>query len=405
MNNDAESALNARRRETSIVGLVSFAHMLSHFYMLCVPPLFPLLRRDLGLDYVDMGLTVTIYAVVTGALQTPMGFLVDRFGGRAVLIAGLFVNGLAIFLAAHVTGFWGLAFAMALGGLGSSVFHPADYTILNSVVANERIGRALSLHSLAGNLGFLAGPLFVAFVAAYGGWTLALQAAGGMGMVFAFVMAAAPAAWYEGAASGPRKSRGAQWRMLLSSPRILSLFAFYMFSSAANSGVVHFSVVSLHELYGAPLAAAAVALTVYQAAQMLAVLPGGYVADKVSSQETVLVVAFAVSGVAVAIVGAQAVPFALAVALLGVSGAMRGLVNASRDVSVRHAAGAVSVGTVFAFVTTGYAGGQVIGPIAYGFMVDMGRPDFVFWLSAGFTVAGIATMLAGLRAPAPQAAE
>jgi hypothetical protein len=193
--------------------------------------------------------------------------------------------------------------------------------------------------------------------------------------------------------------------MLLGSPRILSLFAFYMFSSAANSGVVHFSVVSLHELYGAPLAAAAAALTVYQAAQMLAVLPGGYVADKVSSQEAVLVVAFAISGVAVAIVGAQAVPFALAVGLLGVSGAMRGLVNASRDVSVRHAAGAVSVGTVFAFVTTGYSGGQIIGPIAYGLMVDMGRPDFVFWLSAGFTVAGIATMLAGLRAPAPQAAE
>ena len=165
MNTDAQSAFNARRRETSIIGLVSFAHMLSHFYMLCVPPLFPLLRRDLGLDYVDMGLTVTIYAVVTGALQTPVGFLVDRFGGRAVLIAGLFVNGLAIFLAAHVTGFWGLAFAMALGGVGSSVFHPADYTILNSVVATERIGRALSIHALAGNLGFLAGPLFVAFVA------------------------------------------------------------------------------------------------------------------------------------------------------------------------------------------------------------------------------------------------
>jgi MFS family permease len=405
MNEDAQ----ARRREAPVIGLVSFAHMLSHFYMLCAPPLFPLLRKDLGLDYVDMGLTVTIYAVITGALQTPMGFLVDRFGGRLVLIAGLFVNGLAIFLAAYVTGFWGLAAAMALGGLGSSVFHPADYTILNSVVGAPRIGRALSVHSLAGNIGFLAGPLFVAFVSAYGGWTLALQSAGLMGMAFALLMAAAPAAWYEGStsgsASGPRKSRGAQWLLLIASPRILSLFAFYMFSSAANSGVVHFSVVSLHELYGVPLAAAAAALTIYQAAQMLAVLPGGYVADKARSQEVVLATCFAISGVAVAIVGVNALPFIIATALLGVSGAMRGLVNASRDVSVRHAAGAVSVGTVFAFVTTGYAGGQVIGPIAYGLMVDMGRPDFVFWLSAGFTVLGIATMLAGLRAPAPQAAQ
>jgi len=104
----------SERHDAPIIALVSFAHLLSHFFMLCVPPLFPLLRKDLGLDYVDMGLTVTIYAIVTGALQTPMGFLVDRFGGRPVLIAGLFVNALAIFLAAYVTGFWGLAFAQGL---------------------------------------------------------------------------------------------------------------------------------------------------------------------------------------------------------------------------------------------------------------------------------------------------
>jgi len=395
----------SERHDAPIIALVSFAHLLSHFFMLCVPPLFPLLRKDLGLDYVDMGLTVTIYAIVTGALQTPMGFLVDRFGGRPVLIAGLFVNALAIFLAAFVTGFWGLAFAMALGGLGSSVFHPADYTILNAAVSPSRIGRAMSAHSLAGNLGFLVGPLFVAFVAAFGGWTLALQSAGLLGMAFAIVMAIAPAAWYEGDAAVPRKSRAAQWRMLISSPRILSLFVFYMFSSAANSGIVHFSVVTLHELYQVPLAAAAVALTIYQAAQMLMVLPGGYLADKISSQEALLAVCFAASGVAVIVVGVTAVPFAAAVVILGASGAMRGLVNASRDISVRHAAGAVSVGTVFAFVTTGYSGGQVIGPIAYGFLVDMGRPDYVFWLSGAFSFLGVSTMLVGLRAPAPQPAE
>jgi MFS family permease len=63
------------------------------------------------------------------------------------------------------------------------------------------------------------------------------------------------------------------------------------------------------------------------------------------------------------------------------------------------------VGTVFAFVTTGYSGGQVIGPIAYGFLVDMGRPDYVFWLSGAFSFLGVSTMLVGLRAPAPQPAE
>ena len=71
---------------------------------------------------------------------------------------------------------------------------------------------------------------------------------------------------------------------------------------------------------------------------------------------------------------------------------MRGLVNASRDVSVRHAATDVSVGTLFGFVTTGYSGGQILGPPLYGWLLDIGHPQLVFWGSAAFSTLAIATM-------------
>jgi MFS family permease len=53
----------------------------------------------------------------------------------------------------------------------------------------------------------------------------------------------------------------------------------------------------------------------------------------------------------------------------------------------------VSVGTLFGFVTTGYSGGQIIGPTLYGWIMDFGRPELVFWASAGFSALAIATML------------
>ena len=133
---------------------------------------------------------------------------------------------------------------------------------------------------------------------------------------------------------------------------------------------------------------------------MLAVLPGGWLADKVENHELILAICFGVSGLCVLLAGAGGLPFWLVISLLGAAGALRGLVNASRDVSVRHAATErVSVGTLFGFVTTGFSGGQIIGPALYGWIMDLGRPELVFWASAAFSTLAIATMLVNRWTP------
>ena len=144
--------------ELKTIGLVSFAHLLSHLYMLSLPPLFIYVREDLNVSFVSLGLTVTAYAVTTGLLQTPMGFLVNRIGGGKVLAGGLFLNAAAIAAVSLVTDFWQVIALMFVAGVGSSVFHPADYSILAARVAPERLGRALATHALGGNLGFVAAP-------------------------------------------------------------------------------------------------------------------------------------------------------------------------------------------------------------------------------------------------------
>jgi MFS family permease len=132
---------------------------------------------------------------------------------------------------------------------------------------------------------------------------------------------------------------------------------------------------------------------------MFAVLPGGWLADKFPNHEVVLAFCMVGSAGFLLLCGSGALPFVAVLGSIGVAGAFHGLVNASRDISVRGAAQDVSVGTVFAFVTTGYSAGQVIGPLVYGLILDFGRPQLVFVASATFSLLAILTMLARRNAP------
>ncbi|MFN3890952.1 MAG: MFS transporter [Beijerinckiaceae bacterium] len=390
-------AANTRPKgELKTVGLVSFAHLLSHLYMLALPPLFIFVREDLNVSFVSLGLSVTAYAVTTGLLQTPMGFLVNRIGGGKVLAGGLFLNAAAIAAVAFTTEYWQIIALMLLAGVGSSVFHPADYSILAARVEPQRLGRALATHALGGNLGFVAAPPLVVALAAMFGWRSALLIVGGGGMILAIALAFQMSAI--GQPKGAEKKQDS-WRRLVRSPAILLLFVFYTLSAAANSGIVHFSVSAFSEIYGLPVATAAIALTTYQVLSMLAVLPGGWLADRFENHELVLAVCMAGSAAFLLLCGSGALPFAAVLASIAVAGALHGLVNASRDISVRGAAKDVSVGTVFGFVTTGYSAGQIIGPALYGLILDLGRPQLVFVASAAFSLLAILTMLARRNAP------
>lgn len=388
------------RHEIPVIGTISFGHLLSHLYMLAIPPLFPLLRNDFAVGYVELGLTITAYAVTTGLLQTPVGFLVNRIGGQRVLAGGLFLNALAIALTGVATHYWQLVALMLLAGAGSSVFHPADYSILTARISTKRLGRALSAHTLAGNFGFLVAPPLMVTLAALAGWRVSVMVIGALGMAVAVALL-----FMSAILSGVGQTKARQpdsWRALLTSPKIMLLFVFYVLSSAANSGMVHFSVVAFKDIYHLPVTVTAVALTAYQGLQMLAVLPGGWLADKVKHHELLLALCLGLSGILVLLSGAGGLPFWAVIGFLGCAGALRGLVNASRDISVRHAAtDKISVGTLFGFVTTGYSGGQIIGPALYGWIMDFGRPELVFWASAAFSTLAISTMLVNRIAPRP----
>ena len=148
-----------------------FGHGVSHFFHLMIPPLFPWLMRDFGLNFTQAGAMMTVFFVVSGVGQALAGFLVDHVGARRVLLAGIAMFALAALTLGLAQNYPALLLAAGLAGLGNSVFHPADFTLLNRNVSAGRLGHAFSVHGLTGNLGWALAPVFMTGIAAVRGKT------------------------------------------------------------------------------------------------------------------------------------------------------------------------------------------------------------------------------------------
>ena len=394
------SVISFPRREVRVIGLITVAHFLSHFYMTALVPFYAAISSELGASWTSLSWGIVAYVVCTGALQTPMGFVVDRFGGRRVLIGGMLVLAGGIGSIGLATELWHLIALFALAGAGNSVFHPADYSIISVSVDEERLGKAFAFHSLGGSSGMVAGPLIMALAINFEvPWRTAIGTIGVVGVAMALILMMFSGLIGEGGATRRRES-APPWRELLSSRPLLLMFLYYVCASGANSGIIHFSVPALGQLYGIPVVAAAVALTVYQVASLATVLPGGFIADWTKRLDLVMIVCLSIASLMILLTGLHVVQFWIVLGFVAVGGAMRGLVTAARDVSVRHSAGRHSVGTVFAFVSTGFLVGGAVSLPVYGYLLDHGSPEIVFWTSAVFSVLGVATIMLHSRSRA-----
>ncbi len=386
------------------IALIGAGHMVSHFLQLTLPPLFPLLRGELDVSWVALGLVSSVFYGVSGVAQTIAGFFVDRFGARRVLLSGMSLFAAAIALAGLTPSYRALLPIAALAGLGNSVFHPADYSMLNSSVSARWIARAYSVHAISGNAGWVLAPALVGAVTYFAGWRVALVTAGGLGLLATLVIArqtrglGAPAPAARPASTG----LGADLRVLLGVP-VLMAFGYFALLTASTTGIQTFAVPALGTIYHAPLALATGALTVYLFGNATGVLAGGFLADRATRHDLVAATGVMVAATLMIVVATGALPLSLISVVMALTGFSMGITAPSRDMLVRAATPRGSSGKVFGFVYSGLDLGALVAPPVYGWLLDRREPRTMFVVIAGVMLVMIATVVQVRRRVAPRA--
>jgi MFS transporter, FSR family, fosmidomycin resistance protein len=394
----ATEVLSASRvSDVRTIGVVSAAHFVSHYYILVLPPLFAFVRADYGVSYTELGLALAAFNVVSAALQTPAGFLVDWLGARILLMIGLLLGALAFAIVGLVDSFWVLVAMFGVAGVGNTVYHPADYALLSHRVSPERIGHAYSVHTFAGMLGSAAAPVSLLLMQSVWGWRGAFIGTALLGFTvaaaIAFVRDDAPVI------APPRASKSGGpdgWRLLFSAPILMNL-AFFALLALMSGGLQYYSVVALGALHATSIATANTALTGYLLFAAFGVLLGGLVAARTPRHNLVAVGGLIATTLLAVIIAMFDLGSALLVLTMSITGLFTGVIMPSRDMIVREITPPGSFGKVFGFVTTGFNIGGIISPLMFGAVMDRGSPQLVFLLVAAFSAIAIVTVTSGQK--------
>ncbi len=284
--------------------------------------LLPLWAQEFGLGYAQVGLIRTVYSGAMAAFQIPAGLLAERWGERALLAAGTAATACGFVAAgAWAGGFAALLLLLLVAGLGSGVQHPLSSSIVSKAYETGARRTALGTYNFAGDLGKVAVPASVAFVATLVGWRTAAAGYGVLGLAAAFAIFAILARLGAGApaADGSRDVAGARSGWGIKDARgFQALAGVGMIDNATRTGLLTF-LPFLLIAKGLTVAGVGTALALVFAGGAVGKFVCGVVAERVGVIRTVVLTEGA-TALGIAVIVAAPLPVALGVLLpLGIA--------------------------------------------------------------------------------------
>ncbi len=375
--NTAATTTAAAPRSFKDVWLISAGHGLTHWYTATFYLLLPLIGKELGLSYTEIGLIMTTQHLVGAISNLPGGMFVDMVGKKGYLMAAsLFWVGFPYALMSLTHNFWMLLVCVTLVGIGGNIWHPAAIPTL-ALRYPERKGLVLSFHGMGGNLGEAIAPVVIGALLAWMSWRAVVVVNVVPGLVMAVLILVLLGAFSistnrDDAGSAPADRSFKKYLLgfagLLKNRGLVLVSFGAAFRTMTQVGLLTFLPVYLaYELGYSPLITG-VCLTLLQVAGFVAGPVAGHLSDKMGRRRIVMS-SMALTGVTIlgmALAGKSAW-FILFVALVGFFlYAMRPVLQAwAVECTPRHLAGS-GVGLQFAVTAIGGS----VSPLIFGMIAD-----------------------------------
>lgn len=401
MNPASDSTL---RHDARVMGLVGFAHAVSHFFQLVLPPLFPLLKAEFGVSYAALGMLVAVFYVVSGVTQFTAGFVVDRAGARPVLLCGVALMAGGAVLAGLAPGYGWLFPVVAMMGMGNGVFHPSDFAILNGRVAPRRLGHAYSSHGVLGNLGYALAPIVSFSLGAAFGWRPAMMMMGAGGLVVLGALATQRALLDCRRTGGTVHHTLAGSLPLFRQLPILMCFAYFCIYTVGTIGLQTFAPSILNGAFDIPLTVGASTLSAFLLGGTAGIVAGGIFATWSPRHDRIASAGLLAGALLVVLLATWPPARTALIPLFALTGFAIGCTGPSRDLIVRAATPPGASGRVYGFVYSGLDIGGTVGPIWFGFMLDHAMARDALFAVAGCFFVAIATVLKARSAIADRGA-
>ena len=273
----------AERTQFAVLGGISFAHMLNDMIQSLILAIYPILKNDFRLSFVQVGLITLTFQLTASLLQPLVGMVTDRRPMPYSLPVGMGFTLCGLLLLATAPNFPVLLAAAALVGTGSSVFHPESSRVAR-MASGGRHGLAQSLFQVGGNTGSSLGPLLAAWIIVpHGRGSVAWFS---LAALLAIVVLLQVGRWYGRHHAARRKAATGRFEILaLSRNRVvgalavlgLLIFSKYFYLASLSS---YYTFYLIHK-FGVSVQSAQVHLFVFLFAVAAGSLIGGPVGDRI----------------------------------------------------------------------------------------------------------------------------
>jgi MFS transporter, FSR family, fosmidomycin resistance protein len=384
----APATASAETTVHRIIWGVALGHLLNDLMQSLIPAIYPIVKDDLGLTFAQIGIITLVFQGTASILQPLVGAWTDRRPYAYALPVGMGCTGAGLILLAHGGSYGVVLLAVALIGLGSSIFHPESSRIAR-LAAGARPGLAQSLFQLGGNAGTALGPLLAALIVLPRGQTAIEWFAGcallGMGLL------ALVGRWFQ--TEGTLRMTARRARLAGDAPLpagqvrlALAILIALMFSKFVYTVTFsNYLTFWLIEVHGQTVGAAQLWLFAYLVAVAAGTFAGGPIGDRIGRKAVIWVSILGVLPFALALPHLPLLP-AMACACLGglvMASAFPSMVVFGQELMPKN------VGMIAGLFFGLAFGVAAIGAAVLGWYADRAGIDAVFRLTAWLPALGL----------------